>query len=58
MPIAMADAGTVHDHGMIQQRPIAVWSRSHALQKIGEHPGMKNVDLEDLGDLYGIIQMV
>ena len=58
MSVAFADAASITNNDMIQQRSIAVRGRPEPIQIIGKHVGLQSFDANDLRDLLRIPRVV
>src|SRR2546422_10124705 len=52
--VALTDAGSVHQCGMVQQSTVAVGSRAHPVQQVGKLCDVICVDLFNFCDFFGL----
>ncbi len=58
MLIAIAHAAAVEDHGMIEQRAVAVFGRTQFLNEIGQQAGVIAIDQSELIHAHAVIRMM
>ena len=58
MPIAVADRGTIGDHRVVKQCPVAFLHRLQALEEIRQVRGVEFIDILNLRQLLGVIAVV
>src|SRR4029434_637838 len=56
--IAVAQAGTVDDHAVVEQRAVALAHRLELVEEVGELPRVERVDLRELFDVRLVAEVV
>ena len=58
MDVAVPEAASVDEDGMVEERAVTVWRVLHFLDEIAEERHVIGVDLDHIRDLDGIVTMM